>query len=259
MKVSKPVVVFDLETTGTWIDKDKIIEIAMIKVNVDGSEEEYHRLLNPGMSIPGHITELTGINDDDVADEPFFKQVAGEIVEFIGEADLGGYNVRKFDVPFLQRELNDVGMSLDMSHRFVFDAQTVFHVNEKRDLTAAYQFYCQKELQSAHSAAADTRATLEVLKGQIERYSEDHNSLDQLKQFEYTVNDEFYDPERRFRWWNGELYMMFGKYARTSLKEVAQKDTGYLEWILNKDFNDEVKEVVQGALKGEFPTCNKVA
>lgn len=252
MKLTKTIVVFDLETTGTWIDKDKIIEIGIVRITPDGNEEEYHQVVNPGMVIPDFIVELIGISNDDVKDKPPFKKIAQEVIDFIGDADLGGFNIRKFDLPLLMRELNEAGLNLDMKNRFVYDAQTIFHLNEKRDLTAAYKFYCNKDLEGAHSALVDTRATWDVFKGQLEKYV-DNGDFEALKEFEYQNNDEFYDPDRRFRWWNGELYMMFGKYAKQSLKEVAKRDPNYLEWILNKDFNEDVKVVVEQALNGQFP------
>lgn len=254
MKLTKPLIILDLETTGTWIEKDRIIEIAMIRLLPSGERATYHKRVNPQMPIPSVVTKLTGISDADVKDAPVFKTLAKEVVEFIGEADIGGFNVEKFDVPLLEREINDAGVVFTFMGRRMFDAQKVFHLNEKRDLTAAYNFYCGKPLEGAHSALVDTQATLEVLEAQVARYSKKTESIEDLCQFTYREQTEFFDADRRFRWWNGELYMMFGKYARKeSLKEIARKDPGYLEWMLGKDFSEDVKALVSAALRGEFP------
>lgn len=254
MRLSNTLVVLDLETTGTWIDKDKIVEIAMIKCQPDGTEETYTQRVNPGMPIPKAVTEIIGITDADVSGAPTFKDIAVNVVDFIGQADIGGFNVERFDLPLLERELHSAGQSFVRSQFKVFDAQKVYHVNEKRDLSAAYQFYCQRSLENAHSALADTAATLEVLKGQWQQYGQEQDTLDVLQQFDYRASAEFFDAGRRFRWWNGQLYMMFGKYARKySLKEVVQRDRKYLEWILSADFSTEVKDLIENALQGKFP------
>ncbi len=254
MNVVKPLVILDLETTGIWIEKDRIIEIAMIKVLPSGGKETYHKRVNPLMPIPKVVQELTGITDEMVQDAPVFKTIAKEVQAFIGDADIGGFNVDKFDVPLLEREFVDAGVTFTMTDRIVYDAQKVFHLNNKRDLTAAYSFYCGKPLEGAHSALADTAATLEVLEAQVRSYGEGSDSVSVLAKFVYPERSDFYDSERKFRWWNGELYMMFGKYARKeSLREIARKDPGYLEWMLGKDFSEEAKGLVQAVLKGQFP------
>lgn len=254
MKLTKPLVILDLETTGTWIEKDRIIEIGMIRLSPSGEKKTYLKRVNPLMPIPPAVCKLTGITDADVKDAPVFKSIAKEVVDFIGEADLGGFNVDKFDIPLLERELTEAQAQFGFAGRSVYDAQKVFHLNEKRDLTAAYAFYCGKPLAGAHSALADTEAALEVLVAQVERYGGGDLSIEVVGRFNYRELTEFYDAERKFRWWNGELYMMFGKYAKKeSLREVARKDPGYLEWMLSRDFSEEVKELISGALRGRFP------
>lgn len=256
MKLNRPLVVLDLETTGTWIEKDRIIEIAMIRCEVDGSFLEYNQRVNPEMPIPKEVSDLTGISDEDVKDCPKFRELANEIFAFIGEADLSGFNAERFDFPLLQREFAESGIAFAWQKQAVYDTQKIYHLNEKRDLTAAYAFYCGKELEGAHGALADTRATLDVLKAQIQKYG--NNDLESLQGFDYKSSGEFYDEGRRFRWWNGELYMMFGKYARKkTLKQVVRDDPRYLEWILSADFNADVKDLVSRALEGKFPPYSK--
>ena len=254
MKLSRPLIVLDLETTGTWVEKDKIIEIGMIRCAPDGTRTTYEKRVNPGIPIPPVVTEVTGICDADVQDAPYFRTLAGEVVAFLEGADLCGFNLERFDLPLLTRELQEAGLEFDWASRAVYDAQKIYHLHEKRDLTAAYAFYCQKELKDAHSALADSAATLEVLESQVQKYGGGDEHLEVLKGFDYQQRSEFYDAERKFRWWNGELYMMFGKYARKeTLKEVAQKDRRYLEWILAQNFSEEIKDLVAGALEGHLP------
>ena len=254
MKLTKSLIVLDLETTGTWIEKDRIIEIALIKLNPDSSREEFSTRVNPCMPIPPIVSEITGIKDEDVKAVPAFGAIAGKVLSFLGDCDLGGFNVERFDLPLLAREFTDAGLTFDYSNRTIIDAQKVFHFHQKRDLTAAYQFYCKQELQNAHSALADTQATVDILEAQIELYGNGSQDIAVLKPFDYKPTADYFDAERKFRWWNGELYMTFGKYAkRESLRIIAQKDPGYLDWILDKDFGDDVKGMIQGILNGRFP------
>jgi len=254
MKLLNDLVVLDLETTGTWVDRDKIIEIAMIKCTPQGERETYEKRVNPGIPIPPVITQLIGISDEDVKGAPAFKDIAQEVIAFIEGCDLAGFNASRFDLPLLRREIYEAGLKLNWEHFKVFDAQKVYHLNEKRDLTAAYNFYCNKSLENAHSALADTQATLEVLEAQADQYGEGEHLLDSLGRFKYEQTADFADDERKFRWWNGKVYMMFGKYAKKySLQEVAQKDPGYLEWIVSAKFSEEVKTLVSNALQGRFP------
>jgi DNA polymerase-3 subunit epsilon len=253
MKLSKTLVVLDLETTGTWIDKDKIVEIALVKRAPDGHEEIYLKKVNPGIPIPAHISRLIGITDEDVKQAPLFKDIATEVIAFLGDSDLGGFNIEKFDLPLLERELNDEGHSFPWRNHNIYDVQRVYHVNERRDLDAAYKFYCDKKLENAHSALADAEATFEILEAQVEKYGNGKGELEALGEYRYKSTAEFYDKEKKFRWWNGKLYMMFGKYARRcSLEEIVQKDRAYCEWILSANFSDEIKELIENALGGRF-------
>ena len=254
MQLANPLVILDLETTGTWIEKDKIIEVALIRLEPDGTRETYHKKVNPEIRIPAKVSKITGITNEEVRQAPRFRDIAAQVMLFLANADLGGFSLERFDLPLLTREFADAGMEFKWGERTIFDAQKIYHLHEKRDLTAAYAFYCNKELVGAHSAIADTQATLEVLESQLKKYGKGSEQISSLADFEYKKREEFYDKGRRVRWWNGELYMMFGKYAaKDSLKEVVQKDRHYLEWILSQNFSDEVKDLVEGALEGNFP------
>ncbi len=254
MKLTNDLIVIDLETTGTWVEKDKIVEIAMIKCHVNGDKEIYHKRVNPGISIPKNVSKLIGISDDDVKELPNFQTISAEVVSFIGESDLAGYNSDKFDLPLLERELCDSGLKFNWRLRRTFDAQKVYHINEKRDLTAAFKFYCQKKLENAHSALADAEATLSILNIQVDKYCDENGGMEQLGKFAYQEPEEFFDADRRFRWWDGKLYMMFGKYSgKYSLQEIVKKDRQYLQWILSADFSGEVKALVEDAIIGKFP------
>ena len=254
MKITKPLVIFDLETTGTWIGKDKIVEIGMVKVMPDGRKEDYLKRVNPGMPIPPNVSRIINIVDEDVKDAPPFKDIAEDVLKFIGDSDLAGFNAQKFDIPILEREMIEAGLSFHWKNRDIYDAQKVYHIHEKRDLTAAYQFYCDKKLETAHSALGDATATMEILDAQIKRYGSTEQGIESLKDFKYERSSDYFDKERKFCWWNGELYPTFGKYGKKKhLKDIAEEDRNYLEWILAKDFSDEVKTLISEALKGEFP------
>lgn len=254
MKIEKPVITLDLETTGTWVEKDRIVEIAMIKLLPDGSRESYHSHVNPGMPIPARVSEITGIYDADVKDAPRFKEIAEKVVGFIGDCDLAGFNVERFDLVLMERELFEAGIKFEWRARTIYDAQRIYHRHEKRDLKAAYQFYCGKELIGAHTAMADTEATVEILESQTTRYGDPAQGIISLRDFGYEKMDDFYDREKKFRWWNGKLYPVFGKYARkTPLQEIAKKDRSYLQWLMTTDFSEEVKTLLEGAMEGRFP------
>jgi len=258
MILTRPLVILDLETTGTWVEKDRIIEIAMIRCLPNGSRTVYHKRVNPGMSIPKEVTVVTGITDADVKDAPRFKEIAAEVIAFLNGADLGGFNIERFDIPLLMREIADAGLKWDCNNRFIYDAQKIYHLHEKRNLAAAYKSYCDTVLTDAHSALADSEATLLVLMAQLKKHGQGKMEIEALREFKYEERSEFYDAERKFRWWNGGLYMMFGKYARKeSLREVAKTDRPYLEWILTQNFSHEIKELIEGVLDGKFPTYGK--
>lgn len=254
MKTTKPLVIFDLETTGTWVGKDKIVEIGMIKLMPDGSKQDYIKRVNPGISIPANVSRIINITDEDVKNAPPFKSIAKEALEFIGDSDLAGFNIQRFDIPILEREIVEAGLSFHWKERDIYDAQKVYHLHEKRDLTAAYQMYCNKKLLSAHSALGDAEATMEILDAQIKKYGAVEQGIESLKDFDYERSSNYLDKERKFCWWNNELYPTFGKYGKKKhIKDIIKEDRKYLEWILSADFSDEVKAMLEKALKGELP------
>ncbi|MFH1753738.1 MAG: 3'-5' exonuclease [Candidatus Omnitrophota bacterium] len=253
-KLERPLVILDLETTGTWREKDKIVELGMIKYHPDGTLEEYVRRVNPGMHIPEGVVRIHGITDDDVKEKPSFKEIAEEAISFMAECDLAGFNVERFDLPILEREFHAAGIRFDWQQRSIYDAQRIYHYHERRDLKAAYNFYCGKELESAHSALDDARATMEILSTQVVKYAGEGREIEALRAFRDETGGKYFDEDRKFGWWNGELYPTFGKYSfKSSLKELVQKDRPYLKWMLSSDFKDKVKRLIQDALKGEFP------
>ncbi len=258
MKLSRPLVVLDLETTGTWVEKDKIVEIGMIRIAPDGARESYIKRVNPGMPIPANVTKIINITDDDVKDAPRFKDIAKEVSLFIGDSDLGGFNVLRFDIPLLERELYEAGINFNWRSRAVYDAQKVYHVHEKRDLMAAYLLYCGKKLENAHSALSDADATVDILDAQVERYGNKEAGIESLRDIDYEAKSDYFDKERKFCWWNGQLYPVFGKYGRKKhIKSIAKEDREYLEWVLTKDFGEDVRTMIKKALAGEFPQSPK--
>lgn len=243
LKLHKPLCIFDLETTGVQVAKDRIVEISILKVNPDASRESKTWLVNPEMPIPKESSDIHGITDEKVKDSPKFKEIAGKVLEMISGCDLGGFNSNRFDVPLLAEELLRAGLDLDLSKFKLVDAQTIFHKMEPRNLTAAYQFYCRKNLENAHSAEADVLATFEVLDAQVGHYPDLPNDIAGLS--EISSHHKFADLAGfiAFDKENKEVFT-FGKYKGQRVKEVFQKDLGYYGWIQNADFPLYTKKVL---------------
>lgn len=243
LNLEKPVVFFDLETTGTNTVQDRIVEISYLKVSPNGNEDMHTRRINPEMHIPEASTAVHGITDDDVRDCPTFKEVAKEIARDFEGSDIAGFNSNRFDVPMLAEEFLRAGVDIDLSrHRFI-DVQVIFHKMEQRTLTAAYKFYCDKDLTDAHSADGDTRATYEVLMAQLDRYPELKNDMAFLSEFSsFTKNVDF--AGRIVRNDKGQEVFNFGKYKDMPVVEVFRRDPGYYSWILQGDFALNTKQVL---------------
>ncbi len=237
LELTRPLAVFDLETTGTNITSDRIVEIAIIKIYPDGSEEHYCKRINPTISIPAEISEIHGIYDKDVADLPTFSQLANEIVEFIGDADLAGYNSNKFDIPVLAEELLRANINFDVADRHFVDVQNIFHKMEQRTLAAAYQFYCSQNIENAHSAIYDAKATWEVFKAQLEKYDNLNGDIQFLSEFSRANNYQFLDFAGRLAInEKGEAIYNFGKHKGKTIKDVMNLEPGYYGWMLDADF-----------------------
>ena len=243
LNLNKSICFFDLETTGISITKDRIVEISILKVNPDGSEEKKTWLVNPEMPIPAVVVAVHGITDEKVANEPTFNQLAKEINSWIKDADLGGFNSNRFDIPLLAEEMLRAGVDFDMKNRQSVDVQTIFHKMEQRTLTAAFKFYCDRSLEDAHSAEADTMATYEVLKAQLDRYEDLENDTKFLADFSSRKKlADFagfiaYDKE-------GDECFSFGKHKGRKVTEILEKEPGYFGWLLSADFPLYTKKVL---------------
>jgi len=243
LKLHKPLCIFDLETTGTNVGKDRIVEICILKVNPDASRESKTWLVNPEMPIPKETTAIHGISDEDVKDAPTFKEIAPKIMEMISGTDLGGFNSNRFDVPLLAEELLRAGIDFDLSKFKLVDAQTIFHKMEPRNLSAAYKFYCKKDLENAHSAEADVMATFEVLDAQVAHYEELPNDIAGLSEFSF--HNKFADLAGFIAFdKDGKEIFTFGKYKGQRVQDVFLKDSGYFGWIQNADFPLYTKKVL---------------
>lgn len=245
LETNKPIIFFDIEATGLDISQDRIVEIAMIKRFPDGKQEDKVLRINPGVNIPEDVIAIHGISNEDVANCPSFKEVVEEIETFIDDADLAGYNSNKFDVPMLAEELLRAGSQFNLMERNFIDVQNIFHKMEQRTLAAAYQFYCQKELKNAHSASADTKATMEVLFAQLERYSDLENNVDSLADFSSTKGDIIDFAGRLALNKSGKAIYNFGKHKGKTLEEVHQEEPGYYGWMLNANFPLTTKAVLR--------------
>ena len=243
LNLSKPICFFDLETTGINISKDRIVEISILKVHPNGKEETYTKRVNPEMKIPAEVTLVHGISDEDVADAPTFKDISKEVYHMVKDSDLAGFNSNRFDIPVLAEEMLRAEIDFDMKNTKSIDVQTIFHKMEQRTLSAAYKFYCDKNLDDAHSAEADTQATYEVLKSQLDRYDDLENDTSFLAEF---------SSRKRFADFAGfiaynkkdEECFAFGKHKGKLVTEVLDKEPGYFGWLLNADFPLYTKKVL---------------
>lgn len=240
LELHRPLVFFDLETTGLDFFRDRIIEISILKVHPNQKEEILTLRVNPGIPIPPASTAVHGISDSDVANEPLFKEIAQQIVNFMANCDIAGYNSTRFDIPMLAEELYRADVDFDFSKAQRIDVQTIFHKMEKRTLEAAYQFYCGKTLTDAHSAAADTLATYHVLLAQLDKYSSLQNNVKFLAEFSkqnnavdlagYIVKND-----------KGVAVFNFGKHKGKPVLDVFKAEKGYYDWIMTHDFTEDTK------------------
>ena len=258
LNLTRPIVFFDLETTGINIVTDKIVEISILKVFPNGNKESKTWLVNPEMEIPQESIDVHGITNEKVMSEPTFKELASEVNEMITGVDLAGFNSNRFDIPLLAEELMRVGIDFDMKNRKAIDVQVIFHKKEQRTLGAGYQFYCGKELEGAHGAEADTNATYEILLAQLDKYDDIENSVDALSNFSahgirvdlagfILMNDQ-----------HQEVFS-FGKYKGRIVEEVLKENPGYNNWIQNADFPLYTKKVLQEIKQRMSVSKNKMS
>lgn len=255
--LTRPLVFFDLETTGLNVGKDKIVEISLLKIMPDGEEISRTELINPGVPIPEECSAIHGITDEDVRDKPTFEQLADDLVAFIGDADLAGFNSNKFDVPLLVEEFLRCGRRFDLRNRYLIDVQNIFHKMEPRNLVAAYKFYCDADLTDAHQATADTRATYEVLKAQLDKYDGvEYTDRHSKRTYVPVQNDvkalSAFTTERQTVDLAGHIVMdaqqrpvfNFGKHKNRPVSEVFRTEPAYYDWMMKADFPLYTKEVI---------------
>lgn len=246
LNLTRPIIFFDLETTGVNISYDRIVEISCVKVYPDGREVPWTRRLNPEMPIPPAATAVHHITDEDVKDAPRFADVAQTLMESFEGCDIAGFNSNKFDIPVLMAEFARAGMNFSLAGRNLVDVQTIYHRLEQRTLSAAYRYYCGKNLEDAHSALADTMATYEVLKAQLERYPETEEfGNDMVKLARFSVQGGNIDLAGRFgRNPQGDAIFNFGKYKGQKVTDVLRREPGYYHWMMQGDFPKDTKDVL---------------
>lgn len=242
LNLKRPIACVDLETTGVSITQDRIIEISIIKVFPNGDTEVKTRLINPQIPIPAEATAVHGITDEDVANQPTFRELANGIKQFLDNCDLCGFNSNKFDFPILTEEFLRIGMEVNFKNRHLVDVQQIFFKKEPRNLSAAYKFYCNKDMENAHSAEADAKATLEILYGQIEKYPDLENNVSFLGDF--SKGDDFLDYSRRVKLVNNIAIFNFGKHKDKVVSDVLRQEPQYYDWIMRGDFALDTKEVI---------------
>lgn len=263
LNLTRDLVFFDVETTGLNVIRDRILQIALVKLPKGGGPaEELSMLINPGIPISEEAMSVHGITPKDLANKPVFSQVADKIFKFIGHADLAGYNSNRFDIPMLIEEFARVGIDFDLSKRRLIDVQRIFYKMEPRTLKAAYRFYCQQELEDAHDALADVRATIAVFKGQINRYEgqdlvdEEGNTVpapiqnDMQVLHDFTNDLRFVDATQKLKVeMDGTVTFNFGKHQGQAVKDVLKKERNYAHWILEKEFSTQVKQYIRQVMK----------
>lgn len=244
LKLERPLIFFDLETTGINIANDRIVEISILKVFPNGNKESKTWLVNPEIEIPKEASDIHGITNEKVVTEPTFKELAGKVSEMIEGCDLAGFNSNRFDIPLLAEEMLRAGTDFDMNNRVAIDVQVIFHKKEERTLSAGYKFYCGKDLENAHSAEADTMATYEILKAQLEKYDDLENDVNFLNQ--YSTHKERADFAG-FILYNdeGEEIFSFGKHKGKRVVDILKQEPGYFSWIQNADFPLYTKKVLK--------------
>jgi len=254
LRLERPIAFIDIETTGLNPHSDRIVELSILKIHPDSSEEYKSHRINPGIPIPASAITIHGITDADVESEPMFRQYAKNIRDFLEDCDISGFNIIRFDLPCLEAEFARANVDFSRQGRYLVDSQVIFHKREPRDLEAAYRKYCGGEMKNAHSAEEDAKVSAEVLDGQLEMYEDLPRNVAELSTLSWRDGQDHVDAEGRFIWVEGEVVCNFGKeHSGQRLKDIALNDPDYLQWIARSDFSAEVKNIVTKALGGEFP------
>ncbi len=259
LEFEKPVIFFDLETTGISAPHDRIVELTAIKLYPDGRRETKSMRMNPNMPIPKSATDVHGITNEDVAGLPPFSYHAAELLEFFSDADLGGFGVSRLDIPLIEAEFRRAGVEFSRRGRRIVDAQILFHMLEPRDLSAAFKKYSGVELGNAHSSEADTEAAMAVVEGMLGMCPELPRSVEGLNAMCNKEQENWIDAQGKFIWSSGVAVLGFGKYKGVPIRNVVQTDPRYLEWIVKSDFQEETKDVAQRALKGDYPAAPRAS
>jgi len=254
IQLNKPLVFIDLETTGTETLSDRIVEFSALKMNPDNTEESITVRINPQMPIPPEATAVHGIKDNDVKDKPSFKESAMAIKNFLENCDLGGFNIKRFDLEILEAEFRRAEIEFSKDNRCILDIQTIYHKFDPRDLPAAYKKYCGKEIEKHHSAEHDVRATVDVFKSQLEAHKELPHNLSELHDFcNERKSASWIDSKGRFIWIGNDAVINFGQHRGKLLSYLVENESGFLNWMLNRDFLPDAKKIASGALNGIFP------
>ncbi len=255
MKLERPLIFFDIEATGADATRDRIVEIALLKTLPGGEREEKILRINPGVKISSEVIAVHGITNEDIANAPYFKDVAMSLLDFMEGCDFAGFGVARFDIPILIEEFKRCGFPFPKGDPSVLDGLIIFHRREPRDLTAAYQFFCQKTLVGAHGARADALASEEVLYAQLQRYNDLPQDVRGLHEYINKQDDRYVDSTRKMYWKDGEAAINFGKHKGELLKDLVRKERNYLEWMVSDGkFGQDVVDICWKALKGEFPS-----
>ncbi|MDI6775562.1 MAG: 3'-5' exonuclease [Verrucomicrobiota bacterium] len=253
LKLDRPLAFFDIESTGASPRADRIIDLTIIKLMPDGARSTHNYRVNPGMPIPPEATRIHGIADADVAGCPRFADVAAEAFQVLDGADLGGYNILRFDIPLLTEEFLRAGLRFTPDGRRIIDAQRIFHRREPRDLAAALAFYCGELHLGAHRAEADVLATIRVLQGQFDRYADLPRDLAELDKYCDPRDPSWVDRTGRLRWKGGEIALNFGRKKGAPLREIIAKDPDFVKWMLRSDFSPDFRKIVVEATQGKWP------
>lgn len=251
--LQRPIAFFDIESTGTNAWNDRIIDLAIVRLEPDSTVREFSYRVNPGCPIPPEASQIHHITDDDVRESPIFANIAAHVRDALADCDLAGFNSNRFDIPMLQEEFKRAEMEFSLEGRRLIDMQRIYHKREPRTLQAALRFFCGEELTDAHSAMADTRASLKVLIGQFARYPDLPRDIDKLNDYCSTRNPRAVDSTGKLIWVGNDVVINFGRRKGQALRVIVQNEKSFVRWLLNADFPPDVKDIVEKASRGVYP------